>query len=437
VKRSAVAIAGCLVVFTSGAFAYDFAAKGRFGETLDGGDNYFLSHTPAGATFRSLSALNLNFSAQTPTTQYLLDTSYSYYKYFGPGAAQTNPSWGTPANAGFQINHTEQLTRYNFVARWSRVDTATTTLAQTGVATGSGTTDTLSVGGGFTHDLSRIDTISWSATANTASSSAQDFTPYRDVLSSIAWNHTLGELTSLNSLVSFDYFAQDNAANTQRLLWRFETGIQSRLTRRLNFNGRIGVLFANSYQNASAPSTLTPPALGVLTPAALGVTPIQIGAGHGWVGSVGLSYDLLKTTTVSFNVAQSIFPTLTGQLSKSETIELALKHQINQASNLSFTAQFAKSQTGAEAFQTGTSSDFYTAQIIYSYRLSRDWGASVSYTYQQRNDTIGVVNTNIGLISLNYDFNLFGNPTAINIAERERGRERARQTQGYVFPGAR
>ena len=50
-----------------------------------------------------------------------------------------------------------------------------------------------------------------------------------------------------------------------------------------------------------------------------GVTPFQplIGAGHGWIGNVGLTYRLLKDTSVSFNAVQAITPTFTGQLQQS------------------------------------------------------------------------------------------------------------------------
>src|SRR6185503_5206464 len=105
------------------------------------------------------------------------------------------------------------------------------------------------------------------------------------------------------------------------------------------------------------------------------------------------------------------------------TVGLRLAHQINVFSNVAFFAQFAKTQSGAAAFQSGTSSDFFTTGINYSYRLARDWTANVSYTFQERNDTGGNVNANIVSASLIYDFNLYGNPTAISIAERERARQ--------------
>lgn len=434
-KRSALAISVCLAVWTSGALAYDFAIKGRFNQTFDGSDNYFLSNAPSGATYRSLSALNLDFLAQTPTTQYLLDTNLSYYKYFGPGAANLTQTWGTPANATFRIDHTTELSKYNFSASWSRADTATTTLAQTGVATGRGTTDSYNVNAGVTRDLSRVDSVSWSTSASTVSSTDANFTPYLDVTSAINWNHSLTQTTGLTNLISFDWFSQDDAANTQRLLWRFMTGLNSKLTPRLSVNGNVGLIFSNAYQNSAIQTVVSPTPTGPLA-----FTP-TLGAGHGVVWDAGLSYQLLKTTSVSLNVADTIIPTLTGQLQKSETLGLSLSHEINHVSNVSFFTQVAQTTSGAAVFSSATASsaaasnsDFFTASVNYGYRLTRELNANLSYSYHQRSDTSGTARASIVLLSLNYDFNVLGNPTPINIAERERARERARDTVGYVFP---
>ena len=84
---------------------------------------------------------------------------------------------------------------------------------------------------------------------------------------------------------------------------------------------------------------------------------------------------------------------------------------------------------------TGGSSDFLSASVSYSYRLTRDWATNVSYTYLQRNDSTGFTSANLVLLSLSYDFTLMGNPSAINKANEQRARQRARESIGQVFPG--
>src|SRR5215471_6708215 len=96
----------------TGAFAAEFAIKGNVVETLEASNNYFLTTNPAGYTGKTLTSGTLDFLALTPTTRYLLNTNYSYYKYFGPGAEGQTLTSGTPANANFSIDHLTELDRF-------------------------------------------------------------------------------------------------------------------------------------------------------------------------------------------------------------------------------------------------------------------------------------------------------------------------------------
>ena len=423
-KRPVFVISLCLGILASRAFAAEVSIKGNINQRYDASNNYFLVQSPTGYTVKSTTNGTLNFLAQTSTTSYLLNTYASYFKYLGPGADDAGSlTSGTPASANFSINHVAtELTAFNFAANWTRADVATTNLAQTGVATGSGSTNTYTVGGGITHDLSRIDTLIWTVNATTTSFTDPTSTPYKDYTSAISWNRTLNPTTNWVNSVSFDWFDQDDPAKSQRLFWRLTT-----------VNGNFGLVFVNSYQKNPGPST-TP-----VTPSSS--VPFQpiVGAGNGWVADVGLSYRLLKTTTISFNAANSITPTLGGALQQSNSFGASLSHQINSLSDVSVSGQFSVTNSSSQAQQftaiTGGSSDFLSASVSYSYRLTRDWATNVSYTYLQRNDSTGFTSANLVLLSLSYDFTLMGNPSAINKANEQRARQRARESIGQVFPG--
>jgi hypothetical protein len=426
VKTSVFMTSLCLGVLASGAFAADVSIKGNVSETVDGSNNYFLSNMPSGYTIRDLSAINLDVMARTPTTSYLLDTNYSYYKYFGPGAADAGGlTSGTPASATFTINHTTELEKYNIAASWSRSDATQTQLTQSGTATAHGSINTYGVNGGVTRDLGRNDSISWTANASTVSFTDPTQTPYVDFTTMVSWNHNLSATTTLNNSVSFDWFSQDDPAKSQRLFWSVMTGLQSQLSSRLTFNGNVGVDFANSYQNGVAQSPIPP-----IPP---GVAPFQpqVGAGHGWVGNIGLTYQLLKNTSVSLTAAQAIIPTFTGQLQQSESIGMSLSHTINQFASLSFFTSYAQASSPGQIGQASTASDFFSASVNFGYQLTRDWRTNLSYTYR---DNVDVATSSTILFALSHDFTVLGNPAAINQAEQERAKARARQSIGQVFP---
>jgi hypothetical protein len=421
------------VLASGGAIAAEVAISGNVSETLQASDNFFLVSKPSGTTVQSNTAGTLNFFTGTPDTTYLLNTNLSYYKYFGPGAVDAGSvQWGTPAVANFQINHVTALDRFSLGASWTRSDAAVTQLVQSGVGNARGSINTYSANAGVTHDLVRIDTISWTTNLSTVSFTDPTQTPYNDINSTILWAHTFSPTTTFTNSVNFDWFSQDNATDSQRLLWRFVTGMQSRLTPLLTFNGNIGLIFANAYQNGNAQST-TP----IFVP---GVTPFQplIGAGHGWIGDVGLTYRWLKDTTVSFNAAQAVVPLFTGQLQQSSSLGVNLNRQINQLSNLSFFASYVQTtspnQIGPLQFgqATGTKSDFFSAGAVYSHRLTREWSASMSYIFREN---VTVAKASTVLFSLSKNFTLLGNASPINEAEKQRALLRAQQSVGYVFPG--
>ena len=106
-------------ILASDALAIDLAIKGTASESLTASNNYFLLSNPSGYTAQSTTAGALNVLARTLTTNYFINAYGSYFKYFGPGAVDTFPVWGTPANANFSIDHTEQLTTYNV---WNLMD---------------------------------------------------------------------------------------------------------------------------------------------------------------------------------------------------------------------------------------------------------------------------------------------------------------------------
>ena len=369
--------------------------------------------------------------AQTLTTNYFLNTYYSYYKYFGPGAADTFPTWGTPAQVNFNVDHTEKLTTYSAGASWTRNDAAVTQLAQTGrTSTIHGSVSTYSANTAINQDLNRVDSLSWTALASRTSFTDPTQFPFKDVTTRATWNRALSPTTNFSAFVSFDWFSEDDPAQSQRLFWTAMTSLSSSLSPRLTFNGRVGWGFVNSYQTASGAIPSIPVGTVSFVP--------QVGTANSILADISLAYRLLKTTSVSLTAAQAVVPLFNGQLQKTNQIGLTLSHDMNRLSNLALSASFSfvPAATGSSAFGTQSSaSDFFSASISYGYQLAREWRTSLSYTYLQSNGGAGIARSNLIQFTLSRDFTLLGNPTAINVAQREKARERAQQNVGYVFPG--
>lgn len=423
-KKSVCAGILCLGVFAPGAFAADVVIKGNLSESLEGNDNYFLSNQPSGTTFKSISALHLDVLARTLGTSYLLSSNVSYYNYFGDGAVAANPKSGVPIYETFRFDHTTALAKYNFIASYSRQDVASAQLRESGVvsssSSSSGSINTFKAIGGATHDLSRVDSFTWSTQATkTTFVDAPTQTPFNDYGASVAWNHALGPTTTLFSSVNFDWFDADDVSKSQRLFWQLMTGVKSQVTHRLTVNASAGWAFANAWSAAAGapvPIGLPPPVF------------IQPGASNSWIALADANYQLLKTTSLSVYAAHLIAPTSFGQLQKTEKVGFIVTHDINFWSRLALSANFTRTGSGE------TSSDFFSAGIAYSYRLARDWNTRISYFYRQRFDDTGSPHANAVTLSLNYDFNPLGNPAALDPVDAERKLVRQQRAIGEVFP---
>jgi hypothetical protein len=409
----------CLGALAPGAFAADVNVKGSIGETLEGSDNYFLTNTPVGTTFKSLTALHLDALARTPGWRYLLSSNVSYFNYFGSGADQTSPKSGFPINETFRVDHTTDLARYFGTVTWNHADLASTQLRESGVVTSGGTIDTLHAGGGVTYDINRIDSVSWTGQLTHTSFTDSIQTPYNDYATSLAWIRLLDPRTTWTTSLSFDWFDADNLVSSQRLFWQIMTGVRSQLTHRLSVTASAGVGFVNGWNNG----------LVVTLPA---TNTFQTGAATSWQALATVNYQLLRTTNILVSGAHLIVPTSDGHLQKTTTAGFSITHDINAWSKVFFAGNYAHTAAGTNLLTSDA--DLFSATVGYSYQLARDWHSRIAYTYRLRDDNNGTPHSSTVLLSLVYDFNLLGQPTAFDPIEQERAYLRQQRAVGEVFP---
>jgi hypothetical protein len=405
VKRSVVATFLLLSAIASYAFAAEVSVKGSVNETLTASDNLFFAAKPPGWAGETLSAVNLDFLAATPTTRYDLKTNYSYYRYFGTGAQDVTLKYGTPMDAKFSIDHTTPLTKYNAFASWQRSDLATTVLQQTGTFAGKGTADSYNAGGAIKRQLNARDLITWSAQASTISYTDPTQTPYLDLSSNIGWNHMVSPATTLIASLNFDWLMVDNVADSQRLYWNPMLGVQSQLTKRLFIVANVGAGFVNAYQHGQAPPITIVPIFGGPAITLPGFQQ-QAGASANWLADLNVNYQLTKDTTASLTATHAISPTVLGQLLNIETVGGSISHRINSVSNLQAFVQFSHIKDASSPGANSSATDAFSASMTYGYDLSREWHSNITYAYSQS----GQVESNTFTLSLKRDFNLYGKP---------------------------
>jgi hypothetical protein len=87
---------------------------------------------------------------------------------------------------------------------------------------------------------------------------------------------------------------------------------------------------------------------------------------------------MLKSTTLTLSAVKTIAPSVVGSLIGSTTFHAGLSQIVNTRSSLSFSTDVTQ-QTSS-----GTTSEFFSASVAYSYMLTREWNAQLSYRYLHR-----------------------------------------------------
>ena len=370
-KRALLTVAVCLGV--SPAFATDWALNSTLSESVELNDNPFLRALAAG-TFSSYSTIAANAVAKTPSSRFTFDGNVSYQKYWGPGVdgVQSENLTGG-ANLHYETFGKDSSDRQYLDASWHRSTAAFALLGQLAIVTNTrGFIDTTSAGGGIDRSISALDTVSVSAHSTyTSYDPGGGGTPFTDTTADGTWRHRVNSNLSLSALSDAEFLHFDNALNTDLMILREKAGIDATLSPLLSFRGTAGIGFVQTERG-------TPPFSVPTTSNAS-----SSGSASGFIGDMVLTYKMFPDITLALNASQSISPSVVGSLIEATSVGAALTRLVNSRETLSLLAS-ATQQTS-----TGTTSTFLSGSIVYSYLLTREWTAQVSYRYLHELGTSG------------------------------------------------
>jgi hypothetical protein len=371
VKRVLLAVAVCLGV--SPAFATDWALNSTLSQTVELNDNPFLRALAAGA-FDSYSTIAANAVARTPTSKFTFDGNVSYQKYWGPGVdgfPSENLAGG--ANLHYETYGKDTSDRQYLDASWHRQSTAFALLGQLAIVTNTrGFLDTTSAGGGIDRSISALDTVSLSAHSTyTSYDPGTGGTPFTDTSTNGTWRHRVNSIATLSASSDAEFLHFDNALNTDLMILRENAGIDATLSPLLSFRGTAGVAYVQTERGS--------PAFGLIS----SPNASSSGSVSGFITDMVLTYKMFPDTTLTLNGSRSISPSVVGSLIEATSIGAGVTRLVNSRETLSFAAS-ATRQTS-----TGTTSDFLSGSIVYSYLLTREWTAQLSYRYLHRLATSG------------------------------------------------
>lgn len=393
VKRAILAIALCGCVLPSRAWAVDWSLNSTLSETVELNNNLYMRSMLAGGAFGngvvgSYSTITANATARTPTSNFNFGGDINYRKYFGPGAEGTateSLSGGMRA----RYERSENTGKEYIYGSWRRQNTSLALLSDLGVTTPvKGDINVTTIGGGIDRSITRSDTISLSARSTlTTYDPAKSGTQFTDSSANATWQHRLNGRLSLTASSDVEWQDFDNATNTRILYVRETAGVNATLSPLLSFRGTAGVIYVRG--EGLGTGVLFPSSFGTISLFPGSTQTASSGSNIGWVGDMSLTYRMLKNTTATLSVSRTEAPSVVGSLTQRTTIQAGLNQTINTRSSLSLAAS-ASRQTSS-----GTTGDYLSASLGYSYLLTREWSAQMSYRYLHRfaqsGSTTGVV----------------------------------------------
>ena len=371
------ALLACLSLSPAPALAWDWSLDSTISETVSASDNQFMRSMLAGGTLASYTNVTANALARTQTSRLTIDANVGYQKYWGPGTEGINQTESNSlgVNARYETWGKNQQDREWLIGTFSQSSTVVAVLNDLGFATrANGNTERVMVGGGVQRSLSALDTISISATSSlTAFDPASAGTQFTDSTVTGTWRRQISPLTTVSATSQVEWLSYNTTPHSDVIILRNTAGFDTSISRVLSYGGSAGVIYSSS-QGGTASQ---------FGPSIFPTTSATGGSTVGFIGDAHAIYRILKNTTLNLMVGQSVSPSVLGTLAKRTTLHAGLDQIINGRSSVSIAGDISRQTT------SGTTSDFFSSSITYSYILARDWNASLTYRYLHRTATSG------------------------------------------------
>jgi hypothetical protein len=390
------------------AYAGDWAATMRVGETVEANDNPQLQSNSPGGAVGSITNLSLEAIDTGPTWHWLLGTDLGFQKFWGPGA-ETSLDGVKGGVVHTAIDKSTLLTDYYATFAGTILPASVSEVLDSGITNANTTTMTYAGQGGLTHHLNSLNDLGL-----TVSGSSQSFTggnkdgltPNTYLTTGQSWTHTLTPRTDFTMAASTAWYTASGVSGTDSVSESLTGQVHTDISNRLSLTAGGGGFFIHTTGDALTTST--------------GESLDENNTG--FIANGQLSYALAPNTSVSAFASHSLAPSSLGSVQELTQVGFSAGHQINEFSNLVFSGIFVD-QLPVVSVPTNANNVQRQAVVLsvgYHRILSRYWdfGLTYNFTQQDNGDTPffesfnnkGSTNSNAVFLTLTRNFNLFGAP---------------------------
>ncbi len=367
--RTSVCLAAMLLAADL-AFAFDWSVRYSSSSQQSLTDNYTNSNVNKDVGLKINNTSTIDILAKTKTDIWRLTPSLNTSSNF---FTLQKTEFDYFPSVGFEYSHAGKRTNFSVTSFFNYSDIVASEFFRDIILfTVPGTRFTYGAGTSISHRLTKRDTVSWSNnfTKTDYSVSTNTLEPNTSATTSLSWRHNWTELTSSDWSTSATYYVPENNPDNDRVTFNTSVGINTRLTKKLSANARLGLqAIDRSNQDISADLLF----------------------------SLGAKYDL-KTTSFGFNLARDITPAADGSFDEKYSIGFNASHQINDLTSFGFATNYL-----FRPVANGPDSHGFTLSPSLNYKLAKDWNASLAYKLSGTEERNNEVWSNSLLFNLSYN----------------------------------
>lgn len=355
--------------FSASAQAANVTIVLKTSERLEYDDNITRSFNSPGSVYGSLSTVSSDFGWQTPRLGITANLKSDFRRFAGPGKTDNLNSFNQNASLG--LVKRGLTSQFSLASNFSRQNTAFSELDDTDITNQDTDRLTFSLNSGWTYSVNSRNslTLSGSATRVDFTKSSTALSPFTNLGAQAQWTHNLSVLTSVNSSLGWSFFKADDLAARKSNTLSLSMGLSTRLSPRLSISAGGGGNLTQTKRNLVA--------LGAIVGRTSDTT-------LGFQANVAMEY-ALRNTRLSASLQQSLQPSADGRLNLVSSLGFNISHDINQFS--AFTLATSATRRKANGSSSSGSNNQFSVAPTYTYKLARDWNASIGYSFALRTES--------------------------------------------------
>jgi hypothetical protein len=310
--------------------------------------------------YGATTALGLDFTALTPTTQWQIETGASASAFAGPGDTdglnRVNPNFA--AAVDHDGKHVDTGASFAFDMQ----PVAFAQLDDTGITEGDATQISVRLAADAAYALDRRNRLRVGGSGRILrfSGGSTSLEPTTTFGANLGWGHSISPATEASLSFGARRFTAESEEDPQSVILSLSAGVGHLVNERLSFDASLGVTGTRSTETRAGERE----------------TEFSLGA----EGGLEVAWAAAADTQLSFALSHGLEPSSLGELRTTTAIGLGLQHAINRWTSAGIDVLLQRQSSGG-GFEEETDRDRTYASISPSvaFSLTPDWALQAGY----------------------------------------------------------